>query len=301
MKKFIPFVGSHSNVVTGKLFGKDVKFLCDTGATISILNEAAYRELCKQSKINLNTDTDRLVAKTVNGQNLQIHGKVMLNFKLGSKGFQHTFYVTNTNHPAILGFDFLTKHQAKLDCPTGILHIKGQDVPLGVLTKIQNTQVPVLIVNPGDTSVTMHKKTKIGRFSGVNDVDICSVQETGDMGSKPPNLNINLDKTDLNPNEKEKLTNLIHEFSDIFAEDASELGRTSVIKHHIDTGDHHPVRQKPYRVSPFKKGIITEHVKEMAKNNIMRPSCSPWSSPIVLVGKRSDDGAVKSTFKTQKM
>ena len=104
-----------------------------------------------------------------------------------------------------------------------------------VLTKIQNTQVPVLIVNPGDTSVTMHKKTKIGRFSGVNDVDICSVQETGDMGSKPPNLNINLDKTDLNPNEKEKLTNLIHEFSDIFAEDASQLGRTSVIKHHIDS------------------------------------------------------------------
>ena len=41
----IPFVGSHSNVVTGKVFGKDVKFLCDTGATISILNEVAYREL----------------------------------------------------------------------------------------------------------------------------------------------------------------------------------------------------------------------------------------------------------------
>ena len=69
-----------------------------------------------------------------------------------------------------------------------------------------------------------------------------------------------------------------------------------MIKHHIDTGDHHPVRQKPYRVSSFKKGIFTEHVKEMAKYNIIRPSCSPWSSPIVLVGKRSD-GAVKSTFK----
>ena len=64
----------------------------------------------------------------MNGQNLQIHGKVVLNFKLGSKGFQHTFYVTNTNHPAILGFDFLTKHQAKVDCSTGILHTKGQDV-----------------------------------------------------------------------------------------------------------------------------------------------------------------------------
>ena len=52
------------------MFGKYVKFLCDTGATISILNEVAYRELCKQSKINLNTDTDRLIAKMVNGQNL---------------------------------------------------------------------------------------------------------------------------------------------------------------------------------------------------------------------------------------
>ena len=95
------------------------------------------------------------------------------------------------------------------------------------------------------------------------------------MGSNPPNLNINLDKTDLNPNDKEQLTNLIHEFSDIFAEDANQLGRTSAIKHHIDTGDHHPVRQKLYRLLPFKKGIITEHVKEMAKNNIIRPSCSP--------------------------
>ena len=55
-----------------------------------------------------------------------------------------------------------------------------------------------------------------------------------------------------------------------------------MIKHHSDTGDHPPVRQKPYRVSPFKKGIITEHVKEMA-NNIIRHSCSPWSSPIVVV------------------
>ena len=30
---------------------------------------------------------------------------------------------------------------------------------------------------------------------------------------------------------------------------------------------------------------------------IIRHNCSPWSSPIVVVGKRSDDGAVKSTFK----
>ena len=79
-----------------------------------------------------------------------------------------------------------------------------------VLTKDQNTQVPVLVVNPCDTSVTMHRKNKIGRFSGVNDVEICSVQETGDIGSKPPNLNINLHKTDLNPNDKEQLTNLIY-------------------------------------------------------------------------------------------
>ena len=52
MKKIhvIPFVGSHSNVVTGKVFDKDVKFLCDTGATISILNEAAYRELVNRAR-----------------------------------------------------------------------------------------------------------------------------------------------------------------------------------------------------------------------------------------------------------
>ena len=36
------------------------------------------------------------------------------------------------------------------------------------------------------------------------------------------------------------------DFSDVFALDDFELGRTSVVCHSIDTGDHKPIKQQPY-------------------------------------------------------
>ena len=83
-----------------------------------------------------------------------------------------------------------------------------------------------------------------------------------------------------------QLTALIAEYRDIFALKPEELGRTGLVQHRIDTGDHPPVRQRPYRVSDTQRGIIEENVDDMLNRGIIQPSTSPWASPIILVKKK---------------
>ncbi len=57
----------------------------------------------------------------------------------------------------------------------------------------------------------------------------------------------------------------------------------------INTGDAKPIHRKPYRVSTTEQRVINDEVQSMLDNNIIVPSQSSWSSPIVLVKKKTGD------------
>ena len=62
-----------------------------------------------------------------------------------------------------------------------------------------------------------------------------------------------------------------------------DLGQTSVIEHRIDTGDAMAITQAPYRVSSTQRSEIDKHASNMLKQDIIKVSSSPWSSPVVFV------------------
>ena len=94
-----------------------------------------------------------------------------------------------------------------------------------------------------------------------------------------------LENTDLPRGELDQLRSVVEEFADLFALNSSELGRTSVVTHEINTREHYPVRQYPRRVPFSLRGKVCELIKEMLDQGVVVRSASPWACPIVLVAK----------------
>lgn len=90
--------------------------------------------------------------------------------------------------------------------------------------------------------------------------------------SKPlENIVHNINST-VTGKELEKLNALLIEFRDVFSLDASEMGRTDLVQHEIETGDAMPIHSRPYRVSQKEREIIRKQVNEMLTNGVITPS-----------------------------
>lgn len=77
------------------------------------------------------------------------------------------------------------------------------------------------------------------------------------------------------------------------------LGKTHLMRHHINTGDASPIRQRYYRMSPEKQRIVTEQVDEMLSLDVVEHCESPWSSPVLVVGKK--DGKPRFCLDSRKL
>ena len=91
--------------------------------------------------------------------------------------------------------------------------------------------------------------------------------------------------------QQQEICHLMESYSDILAVSFDELRQAKVkYCHHIDTQDATPIKQHPYRLPPHYKQWVRDEVKELLKCGIIRPSNSPWSSPIVIVSKKDGKG-----------
>ena len=91
---------------------------------------------------------------------------------------------------------------------------------------------------------------------------------------------------DLPSAEKQAITDLLLKYSDCFASTTSELGRSNIVQHSIDTSTHAPLCQPPYKSAWKEREVIQSQVEDMLKAGVVEPSSSPWASPVVLVKKK---------------
>src|SRR6185436_7581238 len=66
--------------------------------------------------------------------------------------------------------------------------------------------------------------------------------------------------------EQEKIfKGLLSNYGELCALSTTKLGKTGIIKHKINTGEHEPIAGKPYKTNDEKKKIIKEEIEKMEK------------------------------------
>lgn len=91
----------------------------------------------------------------------------------------------------------------------------------------------------------------------------------------------------LSPLEKDRLQAVIDRNVNLMGK---QLGCTTMAEHVIVTNSP-AIKQRYYRVNPVIQAQIDKELDEMLKLDIVEPSSSPWSSPILLVKKK--DGSYR--------
>jgi transposase len=103
---------------------------------------------------------------------------------------------------------------------------------------------------------------------------------------------------DLSEEQQAQANIIISRFREASTESAP-LGRTHLIEHRIDTGDHAPIRQRCYRLSPEKQKVLVEEVDKMLALDIIEPCESPWLSPVLVTPKK--DGSWRFCLDSRKL
>ena len=167
-------------------------------------------------------------------------------------------------------------------------NMKGKGVLFArVMVQPKEQRVPIQIINLGVSPIKLHKEMTVGQLQPIDDElrDPTLIDSKDDTPSSNGRIRFELEH--LSGKEREKMENLLDKHQDVFAKDSSELGLTTLVEHKIETGDAVPVKQLPRRLpNSLRITVVEDQVEEMLENNIIKPSNSPWSSPIVLVRKK---------------
>ena len=94
--------------------------------------------------------------------------------------------------------------------------------------------------------------------------------------------------SDLEPDERIQAIAFIKSYAHVFSKGEFDIGRTHILEHTIDTGDHKPIKQPLRRHPAAHLPIIDQHVEDMLRNDIIEPAASPWSSNVVLIKKKDN-------------
>jgi len=84
---------------------------------------------------------------------------------------------------------------------------------------------------------------------------------------------------------------LLNEFGDIFSTHQYDIGRTNLVYHRIETGNHPPIRQPLRRQPDAYQDVIDTQVADMLRHGVIERSNSEWASNVVLARKK--DGSMR--------
>lgn len=149
-------------------------------------------------------------------------------------------------------------------------------------------RVVISAINCRNIDITLKRNKIVGNIQEVKEILEPIENELSSELQLPQHLECLLEGVSpkITPEQKNKIKTLLIKFQDVFLGPDGRLGQTHVVKHTIDTGDALPIKIPPRRVPLKHKEIIDQEIDKMLKDDIIEPSDSPWSSPILLCLKK---------------
>ena len=148
--------------------------------------------------------------------------------------------------------------------------------------------VPIRLLNVSDEIKVVHAGTSIAELSPAEAVLTGSGRKYTEVQTVTDELETLIERSSQHLTKEQAATvrTVIERNKSLFVTSDKDLGRTSVVKHHIDVGNNRPVKQPPRRTPVAMREEIDKHVDSMLENELIEPADGPWSSGVVLVRKK---------------
>ncbi|UYV76114.1 hypothetical protein LAZ67_13002577, partial [Cordylochernes scorpioides] len=274
-----------NNYIDIKVEGDTIRALVDSGASYSVISERFRVELKK----TMFAETD-VVLKVADDKVVKSKGRCTLKLEVNGHPENFEFVVLeNCSHDVILGWDFFKATNAVIDCGLGELQL--DDLPdLDAEGRDDGVYAIQDFVIPGRSSqrISVVNRSLVGI---VNMEVTCSKELFIRKDVIFPSSLIEFEEGigkiwitngGLQPQMIPKGMNL-----GVFLPTMKNANKVqNRVKHRIHTGDHPPIKQRPYRVSKREREIMQKEVDTMLERKVIQPSESPWSAPVVLVKKK---------------
>ena len=165
-----------------------------------------------------------------------------------------------------------------LNVTPGLVDVRQGSSTLDV--EVCNTGNHVLRVKPGD------RIAQLDQVSLVPDDEMEVSEVDCDLLQK-----IDLSYLSANASEEDvaKVKNMLFKWQHVFSKNSSDLGKTDVLRHRIDLTDDTPVKEKACRVPPTMIDELKQHISQLLDMGVIEESTSPYSSPIVIVRKKTGE------------
>ena len=162
---------------------------------------------------------------------------------------------------------------------------------------------PVQIANMSNKDVYLPARTRVGVFHQVertgNHVEVVECSEHEAFIKVPGEAD---DRTEaeapiqkllselhipvnLPADQMQAVIRLIRKHQKVFSQSDADIGFCDLVKHRIPVTDDIPVRVPHRRVPPHQWPEVREYLKKSLDMGIIRPSCSPYASAVVVVRK----------------
>lgn len=164
------------------------------------------------------------------------------------------------------------------------------------LLSVHNQTTALSLLNTTHSAKTIFKDTKLGDIRCFEQERCCYVapqsppspQPSPLMSANTPATTLSFDQSigHLSSEQQHCLLPILNAHSSLF-----DLTTPTTINMNVShripiKAEHQPVQSYPYRKAAKERELISSQVDEMLRNHVIRPSSSPWSSPVVIVRKK---------------